>query len=123
MEIRLILPTPPSLNTLYAWNWRKRYKSEKYKEWIELAQLNYNQQERFIIEGDNWLEVEYKFYTKILNKDWSKKIKDVANYEKALSDFIADNLEWFSDHKIRKMKLEKIESWRDEVEIIIKEIC
>lgn len=119
--IRLKLPLPPSVNWLYAGKVR-RYKSDKYKTWLQLAKIELNKQETYKIEGWEWLEVKYGFYTPIYNKDGSKKIKDTFNFEKALSDFLADNIEWFQDHHIKKWEVEKFHSEEEYVLIFIKEI-
>jgi len=122
--IKLTLPMPVTLNQLYAGNWRRRYKSEKYKEWIELAsQEYYRQWEEYSISGDSWMEAKYTYYTKIYNKNWTKKIKDVDNYLKWLNDFLATVIPWFEDHHIKITRLEKIHyEWEWYVEINIKEI-
>jgi len=78
--------------------------------------------EQIVITGDEWLEVEYTYYMKIYNIPGTKKIRDVFNYEKCLSDLLATGIEWFQDHKIKIGRVEKVESDRDEVEIKIKEV-
>ncbi len=122
--IKITLPMPPTLNQLYAGNWRRRYKSKKYLEWTHMAGYEYSKNwERYSISGDSWLEATYTYYTKIYNKNWTKKIKDLDNYVKALSDFLATVIPWFNDHKVKIIRLEKIHyEWEWYVEIGIKEI-
>jgi len=118
--IKLILPLPISINKAYAW-YRKRHKSDDYKVWYYEAFAKLKEQTEYIIKWDAWLFVEYNFYTNIYTSKW-KRIVDVANFEKVLSDFLADNLIWFKDHKIKRMLLEKHNSQTNYVEIKIKEI-
>ena len=118
---KLELPLPPSVNGLYAGKTR-RFKSNKYKDWIQEAYIKLKQQETYKIEGWEWLEVRYGFYMPIYNKNWTKKKIDTFNYEKALSDFLADNIEWFKDEHIKKWTVEKFESEENKVIIFVKEI-
>lgn len=119
--IKLVLPLPPSVNGLYAGKVR-RYKSDKYKTWTELAKIELNKQETYKIEGCEWLEVKLWLYTPIYNKDGSKKKKDLDNYFKALFDFLWDNIEWFKDEHIKKLESEKFDSKEEFVNIFIREI-
>lgn len=122
-EIRLTLPSPTSVNEAYGTNFttKRRFKTEKYEEWIDSAILSLNAQKRKKITGDEWLHVEYTFYFPIYNKNGSKKIKDTFNYEKCLSDFLAENITGFADHKILSGSVKKAHSMRNEVEIVIVE--
>jgi len=122
-EILLIVPMSISVNQAYSSNFKtgRRFISKKYKEWKIEAKNKLLLQPQYKIEGENWLEVRYRFFTQILNKNGTKKVKDVANYEKTLSDMLSENIKGFEDHKIKKMTLEKIESEREEIEISIKE--
>ena len=118
--IRLKLTLPPTLNGLFA-GYRVRHKSNIYKEWLKLAHSELLQQERYTITGDEWLEVNYAFYMPIYNKNGTKKRVDVFNFEKALSDFLADNISWFKDEHIKKWFIEKHDSKEKYVIIFIKE--
>lgn len=121
-SIKLILPCPISINTAYSGK-AKRYKSDQYKEWIEKARIAYLKCDtRYNITGDSWLFVEYDFYFPIFNKDWTKKVKDVWNYEKVLSDFLCSEIPWLLDHKFKTIVLRKHDSEANEVHITIKEI-
>lgn len=119
--IKLTLPIPISVNQAYAWKAR-RFKSKVYKEWeAEATAEYYRNWEEYSIEWDEWLEVNYKYFMPLHYKNWKKKVQDVFNYEKCLSDWISHNIEWFEDHKIKRWIVEKFESNRLEVEIEIKE--
>jgi len=127
--IHLILPMPISVNMAYS-GLARRYKSKKYKEWIREARMARNK--KYTIIGRNWLEVTYKYYTPLYyktakNNDGTPKEKviDIFNYEKVLSDFIASEkstVEGFKDHMIIKGHVEKIDSERNEVEVLIEEV-
>lgn len=113
----ITLPIPPSVNCLYA-GMQRRFKSGKYKDWIETA-CKYN------ISGqvcpEKWIEVTYVFYIPLYYKNGNIKRIDVANYEKALSDFLGTVIDGFDDSRIIRMYIEKRDSSRNEVEITIKE--
>ena len=49
--------------------------------------------QQVVITGDEWIEVEYTYYMKIYNISGTKKIRDVFNYEKCLSDLLATVIE------------------------------
>jgi Holliday junction resolvase RusA-like endonuclease len=120
-SIKLTLPLPPSVNQLYA-GYPRRYKSEGYKEWLETASLVRTQDKRYFIKGDEWLAVEYRFFIPLYCKNANKRVVDVFNYEKALSDFLSKDIEGFADHKIRTGIVEKVDSSRYEVEVTITEL-
>ena len=113
---------PPSTNTLFSWKVR-RYKSDSYKQWIlsSKQQLN-NLWIKYRITWNEWLEVHINCFFSLYTKEWKKRIKDIANYEKAVIDFIADHIEWFQDHKIKIMRLEKHDSDKNIIKILIKEL-
>lgn len=112
--MKLTLPIPPSVNCLYA-GMQRRFKSGKYKNWIAEA-------ETYPLPGEinpsMWLEVTYTYYTPLYYKNGNVKMIDVANYEKALSDFLGHHLPGFDDKMILKIHLEKIDSERNEVEVV-----
>lgn len=120
-NISLTLPIPISVNEAYA-GYRKRVKSDTYQVWQRKALESYRNQTQYTVSGDEWLEAEYVYYMPIFYKNGKKKVIDVFNYEKLLSDFLAKVIPGFHDHLIKKGSVEKIESDRFEVEIIIKEI-
>ena len=103
------LPLPVSVNKAYAGNW-KRFKSREYLDWIEHANLIMNRYPRYSIEWDEWLRVEYDYEMPFFYKNWNKKIQDIFNYEKALSDFLSKRIPWFKDHKIIDGRVRKIDS-------------
>ena len=119
--IKLELPLPISVNKAYAW-YRVRYKSNEYKQWIRQAELEMLKQTRYTITWDNWLYVHYEFLMPCYYKNGKKKVVDVANFEKVLSDFLTKNIEWFKDEHIKRILLSKTDSNENKVIILIKEI-
>lgn len=117
-----VLTMPPTLNWLFAWVWKKRYKSEEYVNWLKLANIELKKQDTIEITGDNWLEFDLRYFFSLYTKQWAKRIKDTANYEKATVDFLSSKVKWLQDHKIKKITQEKIDSDLNVVEIRIKEI-
>lgn len=77
------LPIPPSVNALYGQrSGRQRYKTKEYKAWEEAAALAlFNKPECRYIAGND-LTVRYTFFFP------NKRKRDIANFEKAVSDFI-----------------------------------
>lgn len=113
-----------SVNSSYSWK-QRRFKSHEYQEFenkIEKFFLLRRNEEKIRITWNEWLWVEYKFYFKIFNKNWSIKKKDLMNYEKTLTDSLSKYIEWFEDSKIKKAILEKIDSNEEKIEIKIYEI-
>ena len=119
-EIKLVLSLPISINIAYTW-YPKRRKSDEYKDWEYLAWVEIAQQKKYSIRWDKWLIVVYQYYMPLFYKNWKKKVQDVANYEKCLSDFLSKHIDWFKDHLIKKIFLEKIDSKDNKVYITIKE--
>lgn len=83
MNTSFSLPIPPSVNSLYGQrSGRQRYKTKEYKIWeAEAALALFNKPECKYIAGDD-LTVHYTFFFP------NKRKRDIANFEKALSDFI-----------------------------------
>lgn len=130
MAIHLKLPKPPSINCAYA-GYPKRHKSDKYKDWIKQADNALKTQLNYSIQGDNWLNAMYILWTPLHFKNGNKRVIDIWNYEKIVSDYLSGwkkpenaKIQWFYDHKIQIMTLLKKESWECEecIEIIIDEI-
>jgi len=119
--IILELPLPPSVNLLFAW-YPKRHKSNKYKEWINLASYSLVTQTKYKISGDEWLEADFVFHMPLYYKNWSKKRIDLDNYIKATQDFLVEHIEWFKDENIVYFTAKKIDSKTNLVKILIKEI-
>jgi len=121
--IKIILSLPPSVNKLYNNSKKWRTKTEEYKWWESLAWYEYKKAGiDYKISWDNWLIVRYEYFMNIYNKDWSKKVIDVFNLEKATSDLLQKLIPWFKDENIKKWFVEKHQSDRNEVEILIKEV-
>ncbi len=112
--ISLKLPFPISVNKAYAW-YPKRHKSNDYKKWETEARNALRTQQKYTIEGDEWLSAMYIFHTQLHYKNGKKKVLDVANYEKVLSDFLSHEIVWLEDHKFLTMTLTKKQSDTDYV--------
>lgn len=103
--IQIELPTPPSVNALYA-GFKRRYKSKRYKAWSRLAEdelplcgpLN-----RF----EGMLYVFYEF-----GRMQDKRKRDVENYTKAVGDFLTERGVWKDDSQIENI----MARWSDEVD-------
>lgn len=122
--ISFTLPLPPSVNKCYATDFRskRRFKTKAYTAWENEA-LKALEEGKTIyrITGDEWLKVTYTFYTPLFYKNGNKQKVDVANFEKALSDFLSHTIEGFKDENILIMFLEKKAGF-DTVAITIEEI-
>ena len=113
---------PPSINKAYA-GFPKRHKSNEYKKWEIEARNALKTQDRYSIEGDNWLSAIYILYTDLHYKNGKKKVIDVANYEKLTSDFLSHEISWLEDHKFLSVTLVKKQKETDEyIEIFIDEL-
>ena len=111
-----------SVNEAFAW-YSKRHKSDKYKEFENKMEAFFLKENNNLeIFDDNWLSVNYRFYFKIYNNDWTKKIKDAFNYEKALTDVLTKHIKGFKDHKIKGWSCWKFDSEEEYMEIEIKEL-
>lgn len=89
---------PPSVNQAYYTDFqtRSRHKSAKYKQFIEDIRAFVPKE---TILGN--IEVEYNFYFP------DKRRRDVANFEKCLTDTLVEYAVIGDDSCIQKMKLEK----------------
>tara|TARA_R110000803_G_scaffold164245_1_gene227969 strand:+ start:925 stop:1281 length:357 start_codon:yes stop_codon:yes gene_type:complete len=78
--MKLTLPFPPSVNGLYATNFKtkRRFKSKKYTEWCGVA--IWSASKGVPIKGK--VKALYEFGRP------DKRRRDVANYEKAVSDIL-----------------------------------
>ena len=74
--IKITLPFPPSVNSLYGGgSAQKRFPSKKYKEWLLLCP-------KLTAHGQNSVHLTYKYYFKD-NRD-----RDCENFCKAVSDYL-----------------------------------
>lgn len=113
---------PPSINMAYVnARGKGRVKSKEYVQWErENEHVNINEWYRII--GDDWLEVRYTFYFPLYTKTKSKKVKDLFNYEKCLTDFLTKKIDWFEDHKIKLWIVQKIDCANESVDVEIREL-
>lgn len=121
--ISLKLPFPISVNQAYA-GFKIRHKSNVYKKWEIEARNALKTQQNYSIDGDEWLSAMYVFHTDLHYKNGKKKVIDVANYEKVLSDMLCHEIPWLKDHKFLSMTLVKKQSiGEDYVDIFIDELA
>lgn len=121
--IKLKLPLPPSVNTLFANAKKGRKKTEEYKTFEDAVWYEFKKMDRsYKITWDKWLEVKYDIYLPIYTKDGSKRKLDTFNFEKALSDVLQKHIEWFQDHKIKGWSMRKHDSENRYVRVTIKEM-
>jgi crossover junction endodeoxyribonuclease RusA len=84
--VKIHLPYPPSVNSLYPGKAR-RYKSEKYKKWISEATAE------FFDQYPGWLVAPVPTITGAVQVNYrfgrpDQRKRDLANLEKAVSDFL-----------------------------------
>ena len=89
--IHLKFSRPPSLNEAYS-GYPRRHKSDKYKEWEITAEKELKTQEKYEIEGDNWLSAMYILWIDLHYKNGEKRKIDVCNYEKIVTDFLCKKI-------------------------------
>lgn len=80
---KAILPIPPSVNACYVNARRGRFKSARYKAWLKLARNELIGKRYDIISQPVVAKYSFAFA--------DKRRRDVANFEKALSDFLVAN--------------------------------
>lgn len=103
---------PPSINVAYAGTIR-RYKSPKYKKWIEACHHQMTLQVKYKCHGTEKFLIEYSFYSKWHNKDGGIKTKDVGNYIKLVDDYLPKAIKGFDDAQIFEQVLKKCENDED----------
>lgn len=99
--IKIHLPFPPSVNSLYPGNGKKRWKSKKYGEWIRLANDMLAGQKLEYFQDP--VQVLYR----IGRPD--KRNRDLENYAKALSDLLVSTTILKDDSLIHRLVME----WED----------
>jgi len=119
-QIQITLPMSVSVNVAYGNKARGRYRTEAYLQWL-IACANTDQYSYAYEFVDKGLHIDYKFYSKWLNKDDSIKKKDVANFIKVVDDYLPEIIDGFDDKYIWSFNTEKIHSDREEVELVISE--
>lgn len=116
--MKLTLPFPPSVNSLYATNWKtkRRFKSKRYEAWISAATIKALTQrwQSSVPEFTGHVKVVYELGRPDLKR------RDVENYSKAISDFLVYHNILADDSLIHEITLR----WADVegVEITITEI-
>lgn len=78
---KITLPYPPSVNALFnGGSGQKRFPSKKYKEWLLACPQVFDRPKINIP-----VKVYYDFYLP------DNRIRDIGNYEKAVTDFLVKN--------------------------------
>jgi len=83
--VNIMLPFPPSVNGLFAGK-KRRYKSDKYKAWLEDAKDDLTYQK--YVDGFKWKNHTGKVKITLLLKAPDKRIRDLDNLLKAVLDFL-----------------------------------
>lgn len=107
IEFETILPMPPTINSMFPGNGKRRWRSLEYKGWVIRAAQELSRQHTQIIPMTGRLEVVYRFAFK------DKRRNDLANREKALSDFLVDQGVIEDDSLIDDMRLVRMPRMRD----------
>lgn len=99
-EYNFILPMPPSVNAAYRAVKGRVIKSKKYRDWSEEAAICMTHQDMGNIDIlTGRIKATYRF-------GWQDNRKrDIANFEKALSDFIEEWGVFENDCQIDHMEL------------------
>jgi hypothetical protein len=66
--ISITLPIPPSVNECFA-GYPKRHKSDKYKHWIALAELEMRKQTKYKLIGNEWLKIDLNYFLPLYYKN------------------------------------------------------
>lgn len=111
------LPRPPSVNQCYGTNFdtKRRYRTKKYLAWIKLAGWT-------VIKLGRAHKIQGKInvsYAVARVKD--NRRRDVANYEKPLSDFIVSHGFIEDDSLIQKAEIFWSDDVKDGVQVTIME--
>lgn len=125
--IHITLPLSVSVNAAYGNKKPRpgkkggRYRTSAYRKFIKDATEVMDQYDVYEITGDEWLKVVYIVNIPLYTKDGKKRIVDVFNYEKTLSDFLAKKITGFEDHKILEGRVIKQNSDKNTIEVYIYE--
>lgn len=102
-EFFLFLPFPPSVNGLYATDWKtkRRFKSEAYALWLIDAKKALDGQPKPEKPIGGEVTVEYWFTFP------DKRKRDLMNYEKAVTDLLVEQGYLIDDSQIRGARLDR----------------
>ncbi len=119
IEVTIPFKTP-TINQMYATFRGHRIKSKEARQLgKEVKEIVYNQPFKKI-EGE--LQVTIDIYSNYYNKNGTIKRKDIANYEKFITDSVFENLEDMDDKQIFKIIMNKIHSVQEKAIIKIEEL-
>lgn len=112
------LPIPPSVNAAYRSANRGGktfvHKSKEYKDWSVLAGRLFQFHHKNLVPMQGRLVVEYKFCFK------DKRRRDIANYEKALTDFLEEQNVFVNDEQIDDIRMLRLPVNKDKAGVFIK---
>jgi len=91
------LPFPPSVNSCYVNAGKKRIKSKSYNYWLSIAKRSFIEQ-KGLINFTNKISSPYAALYLFNRPD--NRIRDCANYEKTLTDFLVKMNVLIDDSKI-----------------------
>jgi len=97
-----LLPFPPSVNSMYAGKAR-RYKSPRYKKWIDQAQVMACKQKLPV-----WVNGPVQVQLDFVKPD--KRKRDLDNLAKAVLDFCTDAQVWKDDCQVEHLTLRWVEA-------------
>lgn len=120
-SINITLPLPTSINKAYKNSPKWRVKTEDYKNYYKTV-LYSLMKFKYEIEWDLWLFCDYEFHFNLYNKNWTKKIRDLWNLEKTLTDSLCNAIPWLFDHNIKEFRLTKVDDKEEFVRVIIYEL-
>lgn len=97
-----LLPIPPSVNAAYRAVNGRVIKSAQYRSWSIEAGKALNTQHKAIEPMTGRLTVHYGFAFP------DKRKRDIANFEKALSDFLEESGVYLNDCQIDEMRMTRL---------------
>lgn len=103
MTFSATLPIPPSVNTMFPTGKSgRRFASKKYTEWKALAEKCFQTHNRLTAPMLGRLSVTYSYCFA------DKRVRDIANFEKAISDFLVTQKVIEDDSQIDEMRLVRL---------------
>lgn len=104
MIFEALLPIPPSVNAAYRAVHGRVIKSAQYRDWSVEAAKALGAQHKAIETMKGRIAVHYGFAFP------DKRKRDIANFEKALSDFLEEHKIYENDCQIDDMRMVRLDS-------------
>ena len=105
-SIILDLPFPPSVNAVWRSNRGRVHKSKKYTDWLAEAWGCWLEQK----PAQKVKSIKGRYTLEIILSPPDKRLRDLGNYDKGLSDFLQTHGIIENDYLCRKLSL----AWDDE---------